>query len=187
MSSSGRPLLHDGRQPRQQRRQPVLGIRPGRPSARKGLLHLVQLGRHRVIGIQAHRQRDPLKPACGGGNILVGNERGLSMTGFLFTTIVIVVVALVAFRVGPSYIEYFTVQKALDTTMQEVETPTAAEIRRSMDRRLSADYVDAVNAGDVLVGREGNSIVATLAWQKILHMVGNASILLEFEARSTRG
>src|SRR5579864_593367 len=186
MSGPGWTLLHDGRQSRQQRRQPVLGIRPGRPSAGKGLLHLVQLGRHRVFGIQAHRQRDPLN-RCARENIVVGNERGLSMTGFLFTTIVIVVVALVAFRVGPSYIEYFTVQKALDTTMQEVETPTAAEIRRSMDRRLSADYVDAVNAGDVLVGREGNSIVATLAWQKILHMVGNASILLEFEARSTRG
>ena len=34
---------------------------------------------------------------------------------------------------------------------------------------------------------EGNAIVATLAWQKILHMVGNASILLEFEAAATRG
>ena len=56
-----------------------------------------------------------------------------------------------------------------------------------MDRRLSADYVDSVNAGDVIVGSEGNTIVATLSWQKILHMVGNASILLEFEARSTRG
>ena len=118
---------------------------------------------------------------------MVRYERGLSMTGFLFTTIVVIIVALVAFRVGPSYIEYFTVQKALDLTMQEVQNPTAAEIKRSMDRRLSADYVDAVNAADVLVSREGNAIVATLSWQKILHMVGNASILLEFEARSSRG
>lgn len=118
---------------------------------------------------------------------MIRNERGLSMTGFLFTTVVVVVVALVAFRIGPSYIEYFTVQKALDMTMQDVQTPTAAEIRRSMDRRLSADYVDSVNAGDVTVGREGNAIVATLSWQKILHMIGNASILLEFEARSSRG
>ena len=30
---------------------------------------------------------------------MVGNERGLSMTGFLFTTIVIIIFALVAFRV----------------------------------------------------------------------------------------
>jgi len=107
-----------------------------------------------------------------------GNERGLSMIGFLFTTAVIIIFALVAFRVGPSYIEYFTVQKALDLTMQ---------IRRSMDRRLSADYVDSVNAADVAIGREGNAIVATLSWQKVLHMIGNASILLEFEARSSRG
>jgi hypothetical protein len=109
------------------------------------------------------------------------------MTGFLFTTIVIIIFALVAFRVVPSYIEFFTVQKALDQTMQEVTQPTASEIRRSMDRRLSADYVDSVRSSDVLIGREGNLIVATLSWQKVLHMIGNASILLEFEARSTRG
>ena len=109
------------------------------------------------------------------------------MTGFLFTTIVIIIFALIAFRVGPSYIEYFTVQKALDQTLLEVQNPTISEIKRSMDRRLSADYVDSVNAGEVLVGREGNAIVATLSWQKVLHMIGNASILLEFEARSTRG
>ncbi len=109
------------------------------------------------------------------------------MTGFLFTTIVIIIFALIAFRVGPSYIEYFTVQKALDQTLREVQNPTISEIKRSMDRRLSADYVDSVHAGEVIVGREGNLIVATLSWQKVLHMIGNASILLEFEARSTRG
>ena len=109
------------------------------------------------------------------------------MTGFLFTTVVVIIVALIAFRVGPSYIEYFTVQKALDQTMLEVQNPTISEIKRSMDRRLSADYVDSVNAGEVIVGRVGNLIVATLSWQKVLHMIGNASILLDFEARSTRG
>jgi uncharacterized protein DUF4845 len=118
---------------------------------------------------------------------MAGNERGLSMTGFLFTTVVIIIFALVAFRVGPSYIEYFTVQKALDQTLSEVPNPTISDIRRAMDRRLSADYVDSVRSSDVLVGREGNQIVATLSWQKVLHMIGNASILLEFEARSTRG
>ncbi len=115
-----------------------------------------------------------------------GSERGLSMIGFLFTTAVIIVAALIAFRVGPSYIEYFTVQKALDQTMQDVQDPTAAAIHTSMDRRLSADYVDSVNASDVVVTREGNKIVATMSWQKVLHMIGNASILLDFEARSTR-
>ena len=59
------------------------------------------------------------------------SERGLSMIGFLFTTAVVIVVALIAFRVGPSYIEYFTVQKALDQTMQDVQDPTPAAIQRA--------------------------------------------------------
>ncbi|MBS0325317.1 MAG: DUF4845 domain-containing protein [Proteobacteria bacterium] len=114
------------------------------------------------------------------------NQRGLSMIGFLFTTAVVIVVALVAFRVGPSYIEYFTVQKALDQTMQEAQNPTPDAVRRAMDRRLSAEYVDSVRASDVMVTREGDSIVASVAWQKVLPMIGNASILLDFEARSTK-
>ena len=64
----GGPLFHDGRQPRQQRRQPLLGIRPGRPPSGKGLLHLVQLGRHRVVCIQARRQRHSLTRAHGEGH-----------------------------------------------------------------------------------------------------------------------
>ena len=115
-----------------------------------------------------------------------GNQRGLSMIGFLFTTAVVIVAALVLVRVGPAYVEYFTVQKALDETMRDVQDPTAAEIRRLMDRRLSAAYVDSVQATDVVVERDGNAIVATMTWQRVLHMIGNASILLDFEARSTR-
>lgn len=115
-----------------------------------------------------------------------GNQRGLSMIGFLFTTAVVIVAALVLFRVGPAYIEYFTVQKALDETMRDVQDPSAAELRRAMDRRLSAAYVDSVQASDLVVGREGDRIVATMTWQRVLHMIGNASILLDFEAHSTR-
>jgi hypothetical protein len=121
-----------------------------------------------------------------GGDMGSGNQRGLSMIGFLFTTAVVIVAALVLFRVGPAYIEYFTVQKALDETMRDVQDPSAAELRRAMDRRLSAAYVDSVQASDLVVGREGDRIVATMTWQRVLHMIGNASILLDFEAHSTR-
>jgi len=36
------------------------------------------------------------------------------------------------------------------------------------------------------VSKEGNQVVASLEWQKVLHMVANASILLEFQATATR-
>jgi Tfp pilus assembly protein PilE len=113
-------------------------------------------------------------------------QRGLSIIGFLFVAAVVVVLALVTFRVLPSYVEYYTVQKALEASLADASNQTPQEVRRSLERRLSADYVDAVRASDLTVSKEGNTIVASLAWQKILHMVGNASILLDFEATATR-
>ena len=34
--------------------------------------------------------------------------------------------------------------------------------------------------------RDGNAITASVAWQRILHMVGNASILLDFQASASK-
>jgi hypothetical protein len=113
-------------------------------------------------------------------------QRGLSIIGFLFVAAVLIVVALVGFRILPSYVEYFTVQKALEESLADASNQTPQELRRSLERRLSADYVDAVRGSDLTVSKDGNTIVASLAWQKTLHMVGNASILLDFEATANR-
>ncbi len=34
--------------------------------------------------------------------------------------------------------------------------------------------------------KEGNQLVATASWTKVLHLVGNVSLLLEFEATATK-
>jgi membrane protein required for beta-lactamase induction len=115
-----------------------------------------------------------------------GPQRGLSIIGFLFVAAVLIVAALVGFRILPSYVEYFTVQKALEASLADQANQTPQDVRRSLERRLNADYVDAVRASDLTVSKEGNTVVASLAWQKILHMVGNASILLDFEATANR-
>ena len=113
-------------------------------------------------------------------------QRGVSIIGFMFVAAVLIVIALVGFRVLPSYIEYFTVQKALEASLADESNQTPQDLRRSLERRLSADYVDAVRASDLTVSKDGNTVVASLAWQKILHMAGNASILLDFEATASR-
>ncbi len=113
-------------------------------------------------------------------------QRGLSMIGFLFVAAVVLVVALIAFRMIPSYIEYFTVQKALEGALADSNDLSTATIRRAMDRRLAADYADAVEGKDVEVMREGNKIIASVAWEKRLPLVGNVSLLLDFYATASR-
>lgn len=113
-------------------------------------------------------------------------QAGLSMSGFLFVAAVVLVTALLAFRTVPAYIEYFTIQKALDNALRDAPDPTLNNIRRSMERKLNADYADAVSARDVEVTKNGNQITASVSWQKKLPLVYNASLLLEFDASATR-
>ena len=108
------------------------------------------------------------------------------MIGFIFVTAVVLIVALLAFRTIPAYIEWYTIQKALTEAMADSNDPTLANIRRAMDRKLSADYADAVSPKDIEIRREGSQIIAYVAWEKRLPLVYNASLLLEFDAQASR-
>jgi len=113
-------------------------------------------------------------------------QRGLTMIGFLFVTVVVVIAALISFRVIPAYIEYFSVQKALEGALNDSKDLSRAEVRRLVERRLGAEYIDSVHAGDIEVNKIGNVTTASASWQNKLHLVGNASILLEFDASASR-
>jgi Domain of unknown function (DUF4845) len=108
------------------------------------------------------------------------------MIGFLFVAAVVLVLALLSFRVIPAYIEYFSVQKALEGALVDSKDLTKLDIRRLVERRIGADYIDSVNANDLEVTKTGNVVTASVSWQTKLHLVGNASLLLDFDASASR-
>ena len=113
-------------------------------------------------------------------------QRGLSMIGFLFVAAVIVIFAVVGFRMVPSYVEYYTIQSAVSKSLRDSPDPSPAVVRRSFDKYIAADYIDSVTASDLQVAKEGNVITASVSWQKQLHMVGNVSLLLDFDVVAQR-
>jgi hypothetical protein len=114
-------------------------------------------------------------------------QSGITIIGFLFVAGVVLTVALIGFRVMPSYIEYFSVEKILRETMTESsDVVTLADFRRRFDRKVGADYIDSIGANDVDLNKQDNRLVASVAWTKTLHLVGNASLLLEFEASASK-
>ncbi len=68
----------------------------------------------------------------------------------------------------------------------DFQVPTPAVVKKSFEKYIAADYIDSVRASDLNVTREGNAIVAQVAWQKQLHMVGNVSLLLDFDVSVSR-
>jgi hypothetical protein len=111
---------------------------------------------------------------------------GLTMLSFLFVLVVVLVVALVSFRVIPAYIEYFSVQKALAGALADSKDLTRAEVVKLLERRLGSEYIDSVRASDIEVTKSANVVTASVSWQTKLPLVGNASLLLDFDASASR-
>ena len=114
-------------------------------------------------------------------------QGGLSIVGFMFVAAVVVIAVMVGARMVPAYIEWMTVQKILGQTLAESkEGFSLYQFRRDFDRRAGADYIDSVGAADVTVTKEGNELVANASWTRTLHLIGNVSLLLEFEATAKK-
>jgi hypothetical protein len=70
--------------------------------------------------------------------------------------------------------------------MNARDNATIDQLRRDFDLKASADYIDSVRGRDLDLTREGNEMVLTAAWSTTLHLFGNVSILLEFEASARK-
>ena len=115
------------------------------------------------------------------------SQRGLSMIGFLFVAIVVVTVVMIGFRVAPAYIEYYSVNKALEKALNETkDLNSTMEIRRNFQKIADAGYIESVTEKDIEIVKNKNEITASASWTRKLPLVANASLLLDFEASATR-
>src|SRR2546430_16448182 len=110
-------------------------------------------------------------------------QSGLTLIGFIFVAAIVLSVAMIGFRVLPSYIEYFSVEKTLKQTLLNARDGiTLAEFRKDFGLKASADYIDSVRGSDVELNKHGNTLVASATWSKELPLIGSPSILLELQA-----
>jgi hypothetical protein len=114
-------------------------------------------------------------------------QRGLSMLGFLFVAAVVVTCVMVGFRVLPAYIEYYSIQKALEQALVDAkDLNSAAEVRSAFQKRADAGYIESITGRDVDVVKSKNEVTASASWNRKLPLVANVSLWLDFEATATR-
>ena len=113
-------------------------------------------------------------------------QRGLTMFGFLFVAVVLVMLAMLAMKLVPAYIEYFSVKKILNTMGQEsdLKSKSNADIRSDFARRASVGYVTVVKPDDIAIDRHGSVPVISTDYTYRTTLVGNVSLVVDFSASS---
>lgn len=113
-------------------------------------------------------------------------QHGLSMIGFLFVAIVLVAVAVLAMKLVPAYVEFFSVKKILATMAREPDfrSKSNAELRNDFTRRANVGYVTVVKPEDLSIDRRSGIPVVSANYEFRAKLVGNVSLVVDFSASS---
>ena len=114
-------------------------------------------------------------------------QRGMTFIGLVLTIAAVLFTVMVALKLAPAYIEYFTVKKTLKKIANE---PGFAQMSRKdiMDdysRASQIDNISDVQAKDLVIGKSASGKnVVSVDYQKVVPIIANVSVLLDFSASS---
>jgi len=116
--------------------------------------------------------------------ILRSRQRGISLTGLIVALALLGVIGLLAMRILPAYTEYRAVTNAIVKAKAAGSTPQ--EVRASFDRSAEANYITSIAGRDLTVERVNGEQEVSFAYDRKIHLVGPASLLLEYSGSTAR-
>lgn len=113
-------------------------------------------------------------------------QRGISLSGFMVFAVIAIAVLLLGFKIGPAYMEYYTIQKIFKNMAAEpaMQTATRGEFNSAFNARAGVDNVKAIGYQDVEVVKDGNGLSISAAYSVRVPLFGNMSACMEFNPTS---
>ena len=113
-------------------------------------------------------------------------QQGLSMTTFMVVAVILVFAAIGGMMVGPAYMEYGKVKKAVAAIAMEGRTATVGEVRKAFGRRAQVDDINVISGEDLDVTKDGGDVVVSFAYTKKVSLFGNISLQIDFAGASNQ-
>ena len=82
-------------------------------------------------------------------------QRGVSIMGLIFGSVVLIFVLLLGMKMFPPYLEYFTAKKHITQIAQEQRAGTVGDVRKAWQLKTAIDDVGAINEKDLKSPRKG--------------------------------
>ena len=111
-------------------------------------------------------------------------QRGLSLIGLLMVSALVVVVALIGFKLLPAYIEYFTVKRVISDIAGAADLRGAGvrEVMNAFKQRSGIDDITSIQASDLEITKQGEGFTILAAYQRCVPLFSNISVCIDFEA-----
>ncbi len=114
----------------------------------------------------------------------LSRQRGLSITGLLFSVALLCVVGLLVMKIVPTVLE----AKAMDSAILKARSgsTTDVEARRAFVRASMIDDITSIGPNDLIITKDGGDLVISYAYTAKIRLVGPASLIIEYSG-TTKG
>ena len=110
-----------------------------------------------------------------------GRQRGMTVIGMLLLLIVIAFMALIAMKVVPMYIQFFTVKSTIESIRKEpqIAQMSPTDIQNAIQKRFDIGYVDNITARDLKIRNDRGGRVLDLVYQDERALFYGLSVVLK--------
>lgn len=113
-------------------------------------------------------------------------QRGLTLSGFIFGAIALVLVGITGLKMIPSYMQSETIKNLFVTIANDPEMQSASlrDIKMSYAKRSSIENITAITAEDIEITKADGRLMLSASYFVKIPLVANVSLYLEFNPSS---
>lgn len=117
---------------------------------------------------------------------MANKQRGVSMSGFLVAVVVLILLLIAGINIAPPYFQNKTIKSKFIEVANEPDLKNASvhDIRAAFTRLVAVSNITAIKAEDIDVTKDESGITLSASYQVKIPLIGNASLLLEFNPSS---
>jgi hypothetical protein len=121
-----------------------------------------------------------------GGTTMKNKQAGVTLGGLIVALFLVIILALLGFKLIPAYMEFGTAKNAIEAIARERNASTPAEVRRAFESRAAIDDITAVKAADLSITKQGNEIAISFSYRKEVPLFSNVGVYMDFSADTSQ-
>lgn len=115
----------------------------------------------------------------------MNKQRGFTLLTLFFLLILAGMGAWVAFKVVPTYIDYYTIRQVLRNALEEDSERSNVSLRQTITKRLNVNFIRGVTGQDVVIERANGMLTLTVPINRKEHLAGGISVAIDLEAQAS--
>ena len=115
-------------------------------------------------------------------------QRGVSLSGLLVWSVILILAAIGGMKIIPAYIQDAEIKSILSTIVNDsaMQGAQSKDVRESFSKRAMMNNINVVTANDIEIVKDARGLSLSISYQVKIPLVGNASLLLEFNPSSSK-